>query len=41
MVVYVDPHRSLTVMWENIDEQIDATDLGLPSNPEPGEVTWI
>ena len=41
MVVYVDPHPSLTVMWANIDEQIDATDLGLPSNPKPGEVTWI
>jgi hypothetical protein len=41
MVEYVDPHPSLTVMWANIEEEMDASDLGLPSNPTPGEVTWI
>jgi hypothetical protein len=41
MVEYVDPHPSLTVMWANIMEQIEASDLGLPTDAKPGEVTWI
>jgi hypothetical protein len=35
------PESAVNVTWANIDEEIDASDYGLPTNAKPGEVTWI
>jgi hypothetical protein len=41
LVTPADPDPTPTVIWANIDEDIDAVGHGLPTDCRPGEVTWL
>jgi len=41
LVTPADPRPTPTVIWANIDEDIDAVATGLPAGCHPGEVTWL